>query len=139
MIVKILACAYCGKTFSRKDYPSRFKVYSKSYCSKQCAMLGAKQSYKPTQITTIKNGVFWVRIPNHPNANKNQQVPLAHLIIEASIGRYLKPNEVVHHKDCNPQNNDIKNLKLMSISDHVKLHNKLKKRGENGRFLPKSS
>lgn len=28
----------------------------------------------------------------------------------------------VHHKDCNPNNNDISNLQLLTVSEHAKLH-----------------
>lgn len=34
----------------------------------------------------------------------------------------LPDNHVVHHIDHNVNNNDISNLELLSISDHVKLH-----------------
>ena len=51
--------------------------------------------------------------PNHPNAKKNF-VPEHRIVLESQIGRYLLPNEVVHHIDCDPQNNQIDNLCLMS-------------------------
>lgn len=43
-------------------------------------------------------------------------------IIEHSIGRKLKPNECVHHKDEDKLNNDLENLQLMTKSEHGKLH-----------------
>jgi hypothetical protein len=41
---------------------------------------------------------------------------------EAAIGRPLLKNEIVHHLDGNKLNNDLSNLKVMSQSDHMKLH-----------------
>ncbi len=42
-------------------------------------------------------------------------------VMEQHIGRYLEPDEVVHHIDENPSNNDISNLRLYSSqSDHVR-------------------
>jgi hypothetical protein len=77
-------------------------------------------------------------MPEHHRANKNGQVPLATLIMEKLIlHRNMDKNEMVHHIDYNPSNNRLENLQLMTISEHVKLHNKLKKRGTDGRFLPK--
>ena len=35
----------------------------------------------------------------------------------------LLPSTVVHHIDGNKKNNDISNLKIMSSSEHAKLHN----------------
>ena len=46
--------------------------------------------------------------------------------MEEYLGRYLYSGEIVHHIDGNKQNNDIKNLLLMTESDHMKLHNILR-------------
>ena len=44
------------------------------------------------------------------------------IIMEAHLGRKLRSDEIVHHKDGNGQNNNINNLVLMSISAHSRLH-----------------
>lgn len=46
-------------------------------------------------------------------------------VIEQSLGRKLNKNEVVHHIDGNPVNNDIENLFLTNGKDHRKAHNSL--------------
>ena len=43
-------------------------------------------------------------------------------IVENFIGRELKSDEVVHHVNGNPKDNRIQNLRIMSSSDHAKLH-----------------
>ena len=43
-------------------------------------------------------------------------------IMEDYIGRKLKNNEIVHHKDMNKLNNDISNLQIVSRSEHAKIH-----------------
>ena len=46
-------------------------------------------------------------------------------VAEKNIGRKLKPNEIVHHKDGNKFNNSPENLYVFSSQeDHQKLHNK---------------
>jgi hypothetical protein len=45
---------------------------------------------------------------------------------EKKIGRRLGPNEVVHHKDGNPRNNDPDNLEVMSWDEHADLHEELR-------------
>lgn len=43
-------------------------------------------------------------------------------LMEKELGRQLLPNEVVHHIDGNPLNNDITNLKVMTRNDHARGH-----------------
>jgi len=42
--------------------------------------------------------------------------------MEHYLGRKLTRHEVVHHIDGNPLNNDRENLKLMSLSEHSRMH-----------------
>lgn len=44
------------------------------------------------------------------------------VVAEEMIGRPLMPNEIVHHLDGNKQNNNPSNLRVMTQSEHVKLH-----------------
>ena len=60
--------------------------------------------------------------PEHPNATKKGYVYLHRLVVEKSIGRYLRKDELVHHKDRNRSNNDISNLEIMTWKEHMKLH-----------------
>ncbi len=137
MITKQFICANCNSPATRTDFPSRFKIGQDLYCSKKCAMIGAARKYRPAQEFVITNdGHIFVRKPEHPNCNKNHQIPLAVLIVEEALGRYLQENELVHHRDLNPGNNALDNLELMTISNHVKLHNLLKRRKNNGQFIP---
>lgn len=49
-------------------------------------------------------------------------------------GGIIPPKHVLHHVDGNTTNNDIKNLSLMSCSEHAKHHSKKRPR-RNGRFI----
>ena len=69
----------------------------------------------------INNGYIFVYAPDHPSAS-NKAVAEHRLVMEKGIGRYLKPNEVVHHLDGNRQNNDLSNLVLKTRAQHVSDH-----------------
>lgn len=84
----------------------------------------------------IISGYRYRYAPNHPKAIGARKLYVAEhrLIVESLIGRILFDYEVVHHIDGNTLNNSPENLKLMTASDHVKLHKKLSKRDKYGKF-----
>lgn len=43
-------------------------------------------------------------------------------VASINLGRWLLPNEVVHHKDGNKQNNYYSNLEVMDATTHGRLH-----------------
>lgn len=74
-----------------------------------------------------KDGYIFVVAPDdHPYPAYTKKSGLKYilehrLLVEQSIGRYLLPSEVVHHKDGNPSNNSIENLELFSSqSEHIR-------------------
>ncbi len=64
-----------------------------------------------------------VVIKDHPYAPKDYRLKLHRVVMEKHLGRYLKPEEVVHHRDRNHLNNKISNLKLLpNEGEHTKIH-----------------
>jgi hypothetical protein len=70
------------------------------------------------------NGYISVYSPNHPNKNSRGYIYEHRLIMEKHIGRYLREDEIVHHKNDNRQDNRIENLELTTQSSHAEEHNK---------------
>lgn len=60
---------------------------------------------------------------NNYNFTKKPGITEHREIAETTLGRKLKPNEVIHHMDMDPKNNNLDNLSIMSRKDHGKLHN----------------
>jgi len=58
------------------------------------------------------DGYILVLSPNHPYAQVDGYVREHRLVMEKKIGRYLLPEEVVHHDDENKANNKPENLRL---------------------------
>jgi hypothetical protein len=69
-------------------------------------------------------GYMYCYNPDHYTANKAGKVLEHVFIMSEAIGRKLKQDECVHHIDRNKKNNDLKNLQLLTISEHTKLHQK---------------
>lgn len=59
----------------------------------------------------------------HPRANEDGQVYTHIIVAEEKLGRYLFPEETVHHKDLNKLNNAPDNLMIFATkSDHSRFH-----------------
>lgn len=60
----------------------------------------------------------------------DQWVPKHRKIMEKILGRKLLQTEHIHHIDKNPLNNSLENLKIVSNSEHTRIHHKGKIRSE---------
>ena len=58
------------------------------------------------------------------------------VVMEAHIGRLLRADEAVHHVNGDKADNRVENLELMSVSDHVALHNRMQPRRIKGKVYP---
>lgn len=72
-----------------------------------------------------RHGYILVYCPGHPFARnqggRRRYVAEHRLVMEQHLGRYLLPEEVVHHRDGNPANNVPENLELFaSNADHLR-------------------
>jgi len=74
---------------------------------------------------TIKNGYIYILKPEHPYANYKGYVLEHRLVMEKMLGRYLRPEEIVHHKNEVRNDNYPDNLKLfLSSYKHLSFHKK---------------
>jgi hypothetical protein len=91
-----------------------------------CELHAAGISIKPSGYVEITRG---------ENKYRSQH----RVIMEDHLGRKLRSDEIVHHKDENKTNNLIENLAVMSASEHAKHHAKdnykTRTRNQKGRFV----
>lgn len=82
--------------------------------SRKCAGIGHKKK-RP-------DGYIAIYFPDHPKSTKDGYIMEHDLIMECLIGRYLRDDEVVHHKNKIRDDNRKENLQLMTFSEHARLH-----------------
>jgi hypothetical protein len=81
-------------------------------------------------------GRILVYQPNHPYPNSHESYVFRYrLVLEAFLGRYLRPDEIVHHRDGNVTNDHLGNLTIFSRRRHQLLHIANRKRDSRGRWI----
>lgn len=74
-------------------------------------------------IKAVKKGDYLYGVCyEHPNRTKHNYVLLHRLVVENYLGRLLKDDEIVHHKNGDKHDNRIENLEVMSCTAHAKHH-----------------
>ena len=71
---------------------------------------------------TTKFGYIKLRIPLHPFADSKGYVAEHRLVVEDYLGRYLDPDEVVHHINGCKSDNSLDNLDICSLEAHTAWH-----------------
>ena len=104
-----------------------FKKYNIPFKEKKDTYLRGAKAPNWNGGRHIHNGYIEIYAPKHPHKNKRNCIYEHQKVMEDYLGRYLEKGEVVHHKDLCKTNNNIENLQLLTMSEHSKLHAKLRK------------
>ncbi len=88
---------------------------------KKCPKLSGKNNGQWRGGKTVdKHGYVLIKKRSHPFCSSTGYVREHRLIIEKIIGRYLKPNEKVHHLEEKDNNNPKKLIAFVNHSAHVR-------------------
>ena len=104
-------CEYCGK-----EIVLNAKTKNRRFCSIKCS-----NSYRcehTQKKTYLKKGYKCLWIKGRGDVQEHIY------LMEQHLGRRLRKDEVVHHKDFNKLNNSISNLQVMTRAEHSLLHRK---------------
>ena len=118
-----IKCNACNKLFEVCPY----RKDTAKYCSIKC--LGKKDkkgkenpNYKGGERKNTAGYVYILK-PDHPFCNNRGYVRRSHLVMEQKLGRYLKPEEIVHHRNGIRDDDRPENLKLFANNDkHMSFH-----------------
>lgn len=119
------ACHVCGKSTLKNT--ANKKRYQNSVCGKVCfSSLKSKPDGSKKFKRAKPDGHVMVKQKGHPFANKMGDVPEHRLVMEKQLGRFLRPNEQVHHINLVKSDNRVENLVVFnSASEHFKSHGSL--------------
>ena len=106
-------CLTCGNEFTRKK--THYKASKKHFCKLSCYVRLGADNPNWKNGTQMNNGYKCIRI--------GRRYFFEHRYIMAKhLKRPLRQKEIVHHINHNKLDNRLKNLQVMTISDHMKLH-----------------
>lgn len=114
-------CETCGEPFTRREQPRRVQ----RFCSQQCWL---KRHNNPERNAAVgrasaeKIRAKQVDKGAQKTYRKYHQRHEHRVVMEKLIGRPLRSDEIVHHKDENVRNNDPSNLELMTRAQHARHH-----------------
>ena len=142
-------CKWCSSEVHNKQYKISKEELFKAYYIEHKKLKDIQKQFKVGETTVVRllkkyhipkrgnvscvgqkkkasRGYILVLYPDHPYCTLRRYVPEHRLVMEKHLGRYLKLEEVVHHKNGIRDDNRIENLMLFpNKKKHTLFHIKM--------------
>lgn len=108
-------CGNCAKRFEERndEGPKRFR--ERKTCSISCGQM-LRRDISGRTPTLSSNGYLIQYLKGGGRIYQHRQV------METALGRKLRDNEQVHHKNRNRRDNRLENLQVVTQEQHLRLH-----------------
>lgn len=130
----------CGSCRRKRHYPKHpCADCGTPVCAEatRCRYCGPRHAFKATErgepFSTQKGYLMRFVPDDDPMASMRSKAGhvLEHRLVMADhLGRPLRTEEHVHHRDEDPANNAVENLQVMSRGEHTRLHMELRRKAK---------
>jgi len=128
---KVIALGLCSAHYQRSRYGNGLQL-SRAVGDKS----GANNPKWRGGKSKMPDGRVLIFAPNHPfHGVAGKYVLRYRLVMESVLGRYLKPDEVVHHKNGIPWDDRPENLEVTNQASHAAEHIVTRLRNERGQLV----
>ena len=130
----------CGRNAVARGYCNahylRFKKYGNPKAGQSIGDKSGELNPKwRGGVSKMPDGRVLVYCPNHPFVSVAGKYVLRYrLVMEKHLGRYLQPDEIVHHKNGIKDDDRIENLEILKQSEHAKGHYSTRQKNEKGQL-----
>lgn len=116
-------CAECGAEIYKLK--SRANKTKKSFCNRECMI-----KYHKINPPRKSNGYWYENGYRVLYVGSGKGIKEHIKVMEDHIGRKLKPNETIHHRNRDRTDNRIENLVLATRSEHQMIHREKRMKGK---------